>query len=63
MPETSGRFDGAGPNPNYTEAYGQLDLSVGYAVNDQFSIGANVFYAWDWLGSGANAPSSSPPGR
>jgi len=34
----SGRFDGAGPNPNYTEAYGQLDLSVGYAVTDQFSI-------------------------
>lgn len=34
----SGHFDGAGPNPNYTEAYGQLDLSVGYAVNDPFSI-------------------------
>ena len=34
----SGRFDGAGANPNYTEAYGQLDLSVGYKVNDQFTI-------------------------
>ncbi|NDK39833.1 TonB-dependent receptor [Pseudoxanthomonas gei] len=34
----SGRFDGIGPNPNYTEAYGQFDLSIGYKVNDQFSI-------------------------
>ncbi|MET1163172.1 MAG: TonB-dependent receptor, partial [Pseudoxanthomonas sp.] len=34
----SSRFDGVGPNPNYTEAYGQLDLSIGYQVNDQFSI-------------------------
>lgn len=34
----SSRFDGVGPNPNYTEAYGQFDLSIGYQVNDQFSI-------------------------
>ena len=31
----SGLFDGVGlPNPNYVEAYGQLDLSIGYKVND-----------------------------
>lgn len=34
----SGRFDGQGPNPNYTEAYGQLDAMVSYAVNDQFTL-------------------------
>jgi TonB-dependent receptor len=34
----SATFDGAGPNPNYTEAFGQLDLSVGYAINKQLSI-------------------------
>lgn len=34
----SSTFDGAGPNPNYTEAYGQLDLSVGYAYNDKLSF-------------------------
>jgi TonB-dependent receptor len=34
----SSTFDGAGPNPNYTEAYGQLDLSVGYTVNDHLSL-------------------------
>ncbi|MEL1263004.1 TonB-dependent receptor [Pseudoxanthomonas putridarboris] len=35
----SGAFDGSGiPNPNYTEAYGQFDLSIGYQVSDQFSI-------------------------
>ena len=26
---------GQGPNPNYTEAYGQLDLNVSYEVNDR----------------------------
>ena len=30
--------DGSGPNPNYTEAYGQLDISVGYNVNDNLSV-------------------------
>lgn len=34
----SATFDGAGPNPQYTEPYGQLDLSVGYAVNDKLSF-------------------------
>jgi TonB-dependent receptor len=34
----SSTFDGAGPNPNYVEAYGQLDLSVGYAINDKLSL-------------------------
>nr|WP_314860071.1 TonB-dependent receptor [uncultured Undibacterium sp.] len=31
-------FDGAGPNPQYTEAYGQLDLNIGYAYNKQLSF-------------------------
>jgi hypothetical protein len=26
----SSTFDAAGPNPKYTEAYGQVDLSIGY---------------------------------
>lgn len=30
--------DGSGNNPVYTEAYGQLDLSVGYAFNDKLSF-------------------------
>jgi len=34
----SGRFDGAGPNPNYVEAYGQLDVNVSYEVNDHLSL-------------------------
>ena len=36
----AGRFDGAGPNPNYVEAYGQLDMNVSYQLNDQlfFSV-------------------------
>ncbi len=31
-------FDAAGPNPIYTEAYGQFDLSVGYAITPQLSM-------------------------
>jgi TonB-dependent receptor len=31
-------FDGAGPNPVYIEPYGQLDLSVGYNVNEKLSL-------------------------
>jgi len=34
----SSTFDGAGPNPNYTEAYGQLDVSIGYAFNEKLSV-------------------------
>jgi TonB-dependent receptor len=30
--------DDAGPNPQYVEAYGQLDLSVGYNVNENLSV-------------------------
>ena len=31
-------FDGAGPNPQYVEAYGQLDLSIGYNINKNLSV-------------------------
>ncbi len=34
----SSTFDGSGPNPNYVEAYGQLDLSIGYNVNKNLSV-------------------------
>jgi TonB-dependent receptor len=34
----SSTFDGAGPNPQYVEAYGQLDLSIGYNINKNLSI-------------------------
>lgn len=34
----SSTFDGAGPNPQYTEPYGQLDLSIGYALTEKLSI-------------------------
>jgi len=34
----SSTFDGQGPNPNYVEKYGQLDLSVGYNVNQNLSL-------------------------
>lgn len=34
----AGRFDGAGPNPAYTEAYGQLDMNVSYAFNDRLTL-------------------------
>ena len=34
----SSTFDGAGPNPNYVEAYGQLDLSIGYNVSKNISV-------------------------
>ncbi|HSD17414.1 MAG TPA: TonB-dependent receptor [Thermomonas sp.] len=41
----SGVFDGVGPNPNYVEAFGQLDLSIGYKINENLTIqfeGINV---------------------
>jgi len=31
-------FDAAGPNPVYTEAYGQWDADVSYGVTDNFEI-------------------------
>ena len=43
----SGRFDGKGPNPVYTEAYGQLDLNVSYKVTEQFTLHAEVINAND----------------
>ncbi len=38
-------FDGSGPNPQYVEPYGQVDISVTYAFNDKLSVqleGINV---------------------
>ncbi len=34
----AGRFAGAGPNPNYVEDYGQLDMNVGYQFNENLSF-------------------------
>ena len=31
-------FDGAGPNPVYTEPYGQVDMTLGYNVNEHLSF-------------------------
>ncbi len=41
----SSRFDGSGPNPNYVEPYGQLDISVGYALDDKISLQFEVINA------------------
>ncbi|MDP3222680.1 MAG: TonB-dependent receptor, partial [Rubrivivax sp.] len=38
----SGRFDGKGPNPVYTEAYGQLDMNASYKVTERFTVHAEV---------------------
>jgi len=40
-------FDSAGPNPQYTEAYGQVDISVGYNYSDKLSFQAEVINATD----------------
>ena len=34
----SSRFDGSGANPMYTEAYGQLDVNLGYKWNKHLSL-------------------------
>ena len=34
----SSTFDGAGPNPQYVESYGQVDLSLGYNFNEKLSF-------------------------
>jgi len=34
----SSTFDAAGPNPQYVEPYGQLDLSIGYNFTDKLSL-------------------------
>jgi uncharacterized protein (TIGR02001 family) len=36
-------------NTDFTEVYGK----VSYNYEDKLTLGANVFYAWDWLGTGA----------
>ena len=43
----SGRFDGKGPNPVYTQAYGQLDINTSYKLTEKFSIHAEVINAND----------------
>jgi len=40
-------FDSAGPNPQYTEAYGQVDISIGYNYSDKLSFQAEVINATD----------------
>jgi TonB-dependent receptor len=34
----SSTFDGSGPNPQYVESYGQVDISLGYQYNDNLSF-------------------------
>jgi TonB-dependent receptor len=41
----SGRFDGKGPNPVYTEAYGQLDMNVQYKLSEGVTLHAEVINA------------------
>ena len=43
----SGRFDGKGPNPVYTEAYGQLDVSGSFNVTERLTVHAEVINATD----------------
>lgn len=43
----SGRFDGKGPNPVYTEAYGQLDVNASYKLTENLSVHAEVINAND----------------
>ncbi len=43
----SSTFDGSGPNPNYVEPFGQLDISVGYSITDKLSIQGEVINATD----------------
>ncbi len=43
----SGRFDGKGPNPVYTEAYGQLDINATYKLTERLSVHAEVINATD----------------
>lgn len=33
----------------------ELAAKVSYTYQDALTVGANVFHAWDWLGTGANA--------
>jgi TonB-dependent receptor len=43
----SGRFDGKGPNPVYTEPYGQLDMNASYKVTERLTVHAEVINATD----------------
>jgi TonB-dependent receptor len=43
----SGRFDGAGPAPNYTEPYGQFDLNVSYQWGDNLTLQAEAINITD----------------
>ncbi len=43
----AGRFDGKGPNPVYTEAYGQLDINVSYKLTENLTFQAEVINATD----------------
>lgn len=43
----SGRFDGKGPNPVYTEPYGQLDINLSYKWNEALTLSAEVINATD----------------
>ncbi len=36
------KFDGAGNNPVYTEAYGQVDMSIGYKLGKNLTIQADL---------------------
>ena len=42
-------------NTDYTEVYGK----VSYTFAGSLTLGANVFYAWDWLGTGASGTYAS----
>jgi TonB-dependent receptor len=44
----AGRFDGTGgPNPVYTEAYGQIDMNASYDVTENLSLSAEVINLTD----------------
>jgi TonB-dependent receptor len=43
----SARFDGIGPNPQYVEAYGQIDANASYDITDNFTVSAEVINLTD----------------
>lgn len=44
----SGRFDGTGgPNPNYVEPYGQIDVNASYSILDNLTVSAEVINLTD----------------
>jgi outer membrane receptor protein involved in Fe transport len=43
----SARFDGIGPNPQYVEAYGQIDANASYDITDAFTVSAEVINLTD----------------